>query len=362
MFDEAYSSFVALGDFRDSAEKAMESLYKKGVTLIESGFYTEAADVFDQIPDYLDSQDQAVYCRNEAAYLDAEALLDTGSYKDAADIFTRLADYSDSAARANAANYLYAQELFKSSSFGEAGAVYKALGDYENSAEEYKKSMYRYAAVLAEASNLEEASEIYRSLGDYEESAARYRDTYYQYGLQLLEGESYADAVKVFTGLGDYQESTDKLVESKYGYVLTHQNSSDEATYGYLTELKDAKYMDSAKIYASLYAWKATIVINDSEYDSLTNKTSISRFSTFFCHVTVTGGPPDGTVQLKWRMTFPNGNTTNGWWDDDIKAGQSGTCYGYYIYPSMGSAGTFRVKIYTRDTNELIGEASIQIT
>ena len=70
-FDEAYDSFVALGTFSDSSDKAIDTIYQKGVYLMNNGSYLEAAAEFDRVPDYQNSKEYAVYCKNEAAYLDA---------------------------------------------------------------------------------------------------------------------------------------------------------------------------------------------------------------------------------------------------------------------------------------------------
>ena len=38
-------------------------------------------------------------------------------------------------------------------------------------------------------------------------------------------------------------------------------------TYQYLTDLKAAKYEDSAELFSNLYAWKAKIIVNNSKDD-----------------------------------------------------------------------------------------------
>ncbi len=110
-FDDAYGTFASLGDYRDSADKAAETIYQKGLYLKDGGAYPEAAAEFDKQPDYRDSAALAEFCRNEAAYLDAKALLDAGSYLEAAEAFSALGDYADSAEQVNVSYELFTQEM-----------------------------------------------------------------------------------------------------------------------------------------------------------------------------------------------------------------------------------------------------------
>lgn len=435
-FDEAYDSFVALGTFSDSSDKAIDTIYQKGVYLMNNGSYLEAAAEFDRVPDYQNSKEYAVYCKNEAAYLDAKALLESGSYQEAADAFTALSEYSDSAEQAKASTYLYAQELLERGEYENAHIVFKELSDYEDSkklanesyyrlavklfsekkydeaytyfkglssykdskdqaneskylygierfdagdyeeafaafktvknykdvAERLPEAKYQYAISLTDKKEWRTASRLFRELGDYQDSATKYKETYYQYGLQLLSSKSYKEAVTVFNALGSYQGSKSKLNEAKYGYVLTHKNNTDTTTYYYLKKLKAMGYKDARDIYNSLYAWRVSLVMNNSEKDETTNKSSISRYDRFYCHVKLSGGPPDGSTRLKYVLYFPDGSTYSGKWNFDWHAGTTSWCCGYYRNPSNGATGTFRVRIYYQSSGNLLGEATVTIT
>ena len=408
-YDEAYDAFIALGDFSDSAMKARDTLYKKGTSLMDSGAYAEAAAEFERIPLYKDSNDKALYCRNQAAYLEAKALKDSGEYKKAADIFTSLGDYSDSKALAKESNYLYADSLLNSGKYEEAYSAFCALGafkkgvnvvykdsttkaqeakyryglacfesgDYKNAVEafelvgDYKEApaklleaKYLYADNLVGNSDLIKASDLYRELGDYKDSAELYKKTYYQYGLNLLTKEkNYKDAVIVFSSLGNYEESKSKLKEAKYGYVLAHKNNSDRLTYKYLEELKDAKYKDSKEIYKSLYAWSVKLVaFNTDENDYKTILSSVSR-KTKYLHFefVIQGGPPGQTITLTHKTYWPNGSTrTSKWyWENERRGNTIGAYWddGFYT-----GTGTMKIKVYNKKTGDFLGEASIKIT
>lgn len=435
-FDQAYETFTALGDFSDSADRAVDTLYQKGGYLMRQGAYLDAAAVFERVPKYKDSKAKAEECRKEAAYLDAKALLDAEKYKEAADAFTALGEYKDNGEQAKAASYLYGKELMEKGEYETAYTVFTALSNYEDSkalskeshylfavqlfgqkkyeeaythfkklgkykdsqeqaleakylygmeryeAEDYKTAVdafntiknykdvpellpeakYRYAAASMEKEDWKTAYGLFKELGEYKDSASMYKETYYQYGIEVLEDKQYTAAVAVFEALDNYKESKDKCNQAMYGYVLGHKDKTNTTTYAYLKVLKSNKYKDSKDIYDSLYAWSVKIVINTSEDDETTNKTHIGKRNTIYCHVTLLGGPPGETVPLRYSYTWPRVSSSSGSWDWLWSAGECGWVSTWLINPSRGYTGTFKVRVYNKETGELLGEATTTIT
>lgn len=407
-YDEAYEAFIALGDFSDSEDKAKNALYQKGNSLLNSGAYVEAAAEFEKIPLYSDSNDKALYCRNQAAYLEAKALKDAGEYKKAADIFASLGDYSDSKALAKESNYLYADSLLNSGKYEEAYSAFCALGafkkgvnvvykdstakaqeakylyglaciesaDYKNAFEafelvgDYKEApaklpeaKYLYADSLVGSSDLKEASDLYKELGDYKDSAELYKKTYYHYGLKMLKEKKWGEAIDVFTQLDNYEDSQSNLKEAKYGFVLANKNSSNQITYKYLEELKEAKYKDSKEIYESLYAWSVELVaFNTDENDYKTILSSVSRKNKYLhFEFRVQGGPHRQSITLTHKIYWPNGSVSKSdWcWENEKRGNIIGACWddGFYT-----GTGTMKIKVYNKKTGDFLGEASIEIT
>jgi len=102
-FDKAYDDFIALGSYKDSKTKAIESLYKKGVYLNKNKKYKEAAEIFKSLNAYEDSRDQY----QSAYYNYGLQLMGEGAYSDAINVFTSLGDYEDSETMVNEAKYCY---------------------------------------------------------------------------------------------------------------------------------------------------------------------------------------------------------------------------------------------------------------
>lgn len=396
---EAAELFDGISEYKDSGERAdscrKEAAYLDAKALFESGEYQKAADAFKAISGYNDSKEQA----DISTYLYAQKLLESGEYEKANSVFSSIPRYKDSKSLANESLYRLAAQYFDQKKYGEACSVYKGLGSYKDSkdcakeseylyaierfdAGDYEKAVsslknvinykdaserlleakYKYAVALTEKSDWKKASSLFKELGDYQDSASRYKESYYQYGLQLIDKKTYTEAVAVFTSLGNYQDSKTKINEAKYGYVLANKNRTNTTTYSYLKDLKSAKYRDSKEIYSTLYAWKITGVINDSETNETRNMSSISKYKTVYCHLTLTGGPPDEGITLKGTARWPNGNTNTHKFSSEWYDGSTGSYYCWYNTPSRGATGKLVIKIYNNATNELLGEFSVMLT
>ena len=87
---EAKEEFIALGDYKDSAEKAKEAQLLYARELCDSGKYLEASEAFMVLGDYGNATEGA----NEAQRLYAIELCDSGKYSDSIAILVEIEDYA----------------------------------------------------------------------------------------------------------------------------------------------------------------------------------------------------------------------------------------------------------------------------
>lgn len=357
-YQQASEAFAALGSYSDSAELKTEADYLRAEELFENGQYGEAYEAFTALKNYKDSGDQA----KESRYRLAAQLLQEKDYEAAYEHFSALRTYRDSGDQAKEAKYLFALQCYDAGDYEKAVEAFKLIPSYKDTATRLPDAKYRWAQALEKQKDWKRAAALYKELGDYEDSGDRYRESYYQYGLKCLSDKSYTEAVQAFKSLGDYQDSKDRLVEAKYGYVLKNKDRSNTTTYQYLQELVAANYKDAKEIYASLYAWHVTVVVNDSESDTTTNKSSISKYKTIYFHLKLSGGPPGGSVVIRYKSRWPDGDTRSSEFKYEWYNGSSGWCSFWYTNPAYGSTGTLRVTFYDYGTGEVIGEASVNVT
>lgn len=370
-YDEAYDAFIALGDFSDSADKAMycriEITYLEAVALKDAGEYKKAADIFTSLGDYSDSKALA----KESNYLYADSLLNSGKYEEAYSAFCALGAfkkgvnvvYKDSTTKAQEAKYRYGLACFESADYKNAVEAFELAGDYKEALAKLPEAKYLYADSLVGSSDLKEASDLYKELGDYKDSTELYKKTYYQYGLKMLKEKKWGEAINVFTQLDNYEDSQSNLKEAKYGFVLANKNSSNQITYKYLEELKETKYRDSEEIYESLYAWSVELVaFNTDENDYKTILSSVSRKNKYLhFEFRVQGGPHRQSITLTHKIYWPNGSVSKSkwYWENEKRGNIIGACWddGFYT-----GTGTMKIKVYNKKTGDFLGEASIEIT
>ena len=58
-YDEAYTAFTDLGDYKDSKDKALDAQYNAASALLNGGKFSEAYEAFTNLGDYKDSKDKA---------------------------------------------------------------------------------------------------------------------------------------------------------------------------------------------------------------------------------------------------------------------------------------------------------------
>ncbi len=234
-FDSAYNTYIALKDYKDSPDKAIETLYKKASYLEGQEQYKEAAAEYEKIPDYQDSKEKAVYCNHEASYRDARAKFEAKDYDGAITIFTALGDYSDSKEWIPKSKYAKASDLFDSKEYSKAADLFKELGNYEDSKERMDESKYLMAEAAYANKDYKTAYEGYDSLGSgYKDAKEKAKDAKYLYACECLSAKKYKDASDLLNTLKDYKEGQDKF---------------NESTYAYAKECYDSKKYDDARTY-----------------------------------------------------------------------------------------------------------------
>lgn len=187
----------------------------------------------------------------------------------------------------------------------------------------------------------------------------------YQKGCSSIKSGNWSSAINTLEPISYYKSSKDKINEAMYGYVGAHKNNDDKTTYSYLQTLKNAGYKDALSIYNSLYSWNVTAIINSSTTDEKTDKSSISRYNSVYCHYSLHGGPPGESIVVSYTISFPSGSTDDGssdykMWDGDTSwVGYEGSIY---VSPGQYSpTGTMTFKFYDAAGNYL-GMDSVYIS
>ena len=88
---EARDAFLALGDYRDAQDRAVQANYNRAKTLFGEGKYLEAKELFLALGEYRDAKDYVL----PADYNRAQALFEERKYLQAKELFLALGKYQD---------------------------------------------------------------------------------------------------------------------------------------------------------------------------------------------------------------------------------------------------------------------------
>ena len=190
--------------------------YQKAVEAFNNGDYEQAEESFLALGDYSDSAEYALDCRYEKAM----ARLNAGSAEDLAaarEIFAALGGHQDAAAMVTECDYRQALLALEAGDRDGATAMLEALGDYQDSAETLKRIAYMNGEDLLEAGEMEQARAIFEELGEYEDAADRVRETWYRQAEAALEA---GDADAALTCLEEIPDGTEAAELAKRAHYL----------------------------------------------------------------------------------------------------------------------------------------------
>ena len=235
----AYDAFKALGDYKDSAERAAvyENQYAEAVSKREAGEFDAAIALFTELGSYSDSSAQVQETENAKAYAAAVLLMASEKYEEAITAFNALNGYSDSTAKIDECNtailereYQKALKLMTDEKYEDAIQAFEALNGYSDSATKISECNtailereYQKALKLMNEEKYEESIKAFKALNGYSDSATKISECNtailereYQTALKLMASEKYEEAIAAFKELNGYRDSDAQITECSY--------------------------------------------------------------------------------------------------------------------------------------------------
>ena len=278
-----------------SADEWSESIYQKAVGLAadknNASSQAEAIELFSQVKDWKDSADQVSSCEAQLEKLKtasarrlkkiviavvAVVAIAVAAYFIVTNIVIPTNDYNA------------AVEMAQNGKYDEAVAVFEELGDFKDSKEQIVNTKVAKALALIEAGNQDEALKVLKELEAAGGSTEEIKDAYLNSAEQMANEGQYAAAYMLVTASSSYTDTDDLLKsyaksagdtamkdgdyasavdwyqkagesslqqDAKYEFIKANFNNGNEITFGYIKELRDAGYKDTAALYDELYAW-----------------------------------------------------------------------------------------------------------
>ena len=212
--------------------------YRTAVEMVQNGQYDEAIAAFKAAGDYSDAATKA----KEAQYKKGEAMLASGDYDGASAWYLSIEAYS----MAQEAQYRKGKSLMAAGDYDGAKLAYQAAGDYSDAATKAKEAQYRKGEMLLASGDHDGAIAAYQAAGDYSDAATKVKELQYQKGESMLESGDYDSATAAYQAAGDYSDAATKTKEAQYakGESLLAEQDSEAAAQAFASGVG---YQDALK-------------------------------------------------------------------------------------------------------------------
>ncbi len=230
---EAAEEFDELGNYRDSELYYTTSMYCYSMLLNYSSdnlgaVYTleNLSDDIDRYSDY-SAFDDYEFWLNNSNYCWAHNLLYYDNFDEAKDIFISLGDYADSADMVTECDYLKAKDYYSKEQWDDAKEIFSSLGDYSDSSDMVISCDYAKASERFSSGQWSSAKEIFSSLGDYSDSATMTKECDYQIALAYYNNGQHEDAKEIFSSLGKHSDSAAYVALCDFQYAKENYSTGD---------------------------------------------------------------------------------------------------------------------------------------
>ena len=205
--------------------------------------------------------------------------------------------------------------------WGNAKLIYKAMqeagaGDSDELSELMKETDYEQAEAAFAKKDYNTAASTYKGLGDYKDAAEKANESVYLKAVREAENGSYSAAVKSFKSIPGYKDADERVLETQKTYCEETAEEPTDDTYEYIQELVDAGYEGAEELRDEIYEWHASI--------STGMAYSFGSMQSAFIRAKLSGGPPDATTTVTFRIDDPAGNDSDTWSDGkEYKSGDT---------------------------------------
>lgn len=240
-FEDAYTLFEQLGDYKDSSEMMVECNYSKAISLFEQKSFEDAGTLFEQLGHYKNSSEMLVECK----YQQAQNEYKENSYQKAAEMFYELGSYKDS------------QEQYGNCVY-EIGKKYYDEGDYVNAIVLLEKAKNRendaakklYMNILNnEGDYLYRTAEVEYQNGDFETARTAYT---YAVKSKAEEPEQMSctreNCEFMLNIQGEYISPVNEGTVSIHGFTFIDENGTEHILMPYEQQYGTYSWIDMAII------------------------------------------------------------------------------------------------------------------
>lgn len=282
-FERAKAEFTAAGTYKDSADMAAESEkashYAKALVLIASGDSDAAVEELLYAGDYKDSRN-LIY---NQFLTRGDRALGTGNYESAADYYVKASEYGPVTGKETFISYGHGIKALKEGNLEAAAEHFSKAGDYQDSAEQAKNCYLRLAENAVASNDLDNAAKYYAKTGlQTNDVNNKLKDYCYSAGVEAYKKKDYDSAADYLKTAGDYKDSKALLKECIYRQgierLIAKEFDQGAALFRKCGKYKLAQELVKVCVAESYYA-NGSLNEALAAYSKVSPKTSISGFN-----------------------------------------------------------------------------------
>lgn len=209
----------------------------------------------------------------------------------------------------------------ESQHWDKASQIYDALldagvGDSDELSLLKQETLYEEAEAAFAGKEYDKSSKKYSELEDYKDAAEKYKESIYLKAVREAENGSFQAAATSFESISGYKDADERGAEAKYRYCERTCEEPTSATYAYIEELVDSSYEGAEDLQTEIYKWRASISTGLSY--------SFGSMQSAYIRAKLSGGPPDSSTTVTFRIDDPVGNDSDTWSDGkEYKSGDT---------------------------------------
>ena len=171
------------------------------------------------------------------------------------------------------------------------------------------QTRYDQAQAAMDAKSYADAALLFGNLADYRDSADKYRECLYQQALAEQESGNYKLAAEILDEISGYKDADERSLESKYTYCEATCEDPTETTYAFFKALDESGYEGADNLREEIYKWHVTFKTGMSY--------SFGPMQSAYIKVTLSGGPPDASTAITFRIDDPTRGESDIWSDEE---------------------------------------------
>ena len=210
------------------------------------------------------------------------------------------------------------------------------------------QTRYEQAQAAMDGKSYSDAALLFGNLEDYRDSADKYRECLYLQGIAEQENGNYKLAAEVFEAIPGYKDADERCLMAKYRYCKETADEPTESTYAFFEALVDSGYDGAEELREQICKWHVAFETGMSY--------SFGPMQSAYVKVTLSGGPPDASTAITFRIDDPTRGESDVWSDekqyrsgDTVEISYSEEDSTYNLFDRE-----YRISVYA-DGDELIG-------